>query len=133
MRDVVHKLNTLLSVKQKRQAVGVLVLMVLAAAFEFLSVTLFLPFVSILAQPSMMLSNRHLSALKDTLGLASATDFAVLLGLMTVLVIWMSMLVRACNVYFISKFGFSVMHKLSLNMLRFNLLRCYPFYFILYN
>ena len=128
MLDAVDKLSKLLSAKQKRQAVGVFALMILAAVFEFLSVTLFLPFVSILTQPGIVLSNRHLSALKDTLGLATATDFAVLLGLTTVLVIWVSMLVRACNVYFISRFGFSVMHTLSLNLMRLNLSRDYLFY-----
>ena len=128
MLDAVDKLSKLLSAKQKRQAVGVFALMILAAVFEFLSVTLFLPFVSILTQPGIVLSNRHLSALKDALGLATATDFAVLLGLTTVLVIWVSMLVRACNVYFISKFGFSVMHTLSLNLMRLNLSRDYLFY-----
>ena len=35
------------------------------------------------------------------------------------------MLVRACNVYFISRFGFSVMHALSLDMMRLNLARDY--------
>jgi ABC-type multidrug transport system fused ATPase/permease subunit len=128
MLDAVDKLGKLLSAKQKRQAVGVFALMILAAVFEFLSVTLFLPFVSILTQPGIVLSNRHLSALKDALGLATATDFAVLLGLTTVLVIWVSMLVRACNVYFISRFGFSVMHTLSLNLMRLNLSRDYLFY-----
>ena len=38
------------------------------------------------------------------------------------------MLVRACNVYFISRFGFSVMHALSLDMMRLNLARDYLFY-----
>ena len=128
MLDAVDKLSKLLSAKQKRQALGVFGLMLLAAVFEFVSVTLFLPFVSILTQPSIVLSNRYLSALKDALGLATATEFAVLLGLTTVLVIWVSMLVRACNVYFISRFGFSVMHALSLDMMRLNLSRDYLFY-----
>ena len=38
------------------------------------------------------------------------------------------MLVRACNVYFISRFGFSVMHALSLDMMRLNLARDDLFY-----
>jgi ATP-binding cassette, subfamily B, bacterial PglK len=128
MLDAVNKLSKLLSAKQKRHALAVFGLMLLAAVFEFVSVTLFLPFVSILAQPNIMLSNRYLSALKDASGLASVTEFAVVLGLVTMLVIWTSMLVRACNVYFISRFGFSVMHALSLDMMRLNLAREYLFY-----
>jgi ABC-type multidrug transport system fused ATPase/permease subunit len=128
MLDAVNKLSKLLSAKQKRHALAVFGLMLLAAVFEFVSVTLFLPFVSILAQPNIMLSNRYLSALKDASGLASVTEFAVVLGLVTMLVIWTSMLVRACNVYFISRFGFSVMHALSLDMMRLNLARKYLFY-----
>ena len=128
MLDAVNKLSKLLSAKQKRHALAVFGLMLLAAVFEFVSVTLFLPFVSILAQPNIMLSNRYLSALKDASGLASVTEFAVVLGLITMLVIWTSMLVRACNVYFISRFGFSVMHALSLDMMRLNLAREYLFY-----
>jgi ABC-type multidrug transport system fused ATPase/permease subunit len=128
MHDAVNKLHKLLSAKQKRQALAVFGLMLLAAVFEFLSVTLLFPFVSILAQPNIVLSNRYLSALKSASGLTTVTEFTVLLGLITVLVIWTSMLVRACNVYFISRFGFSVMHALSLDMMRLNLARDYMFY-----
>jgi ABC-type multidrug transport system fused ATPase/permease subunit len=128
MLDAVNKLITLLSAKQKRQALAVFGLMLLAAILEFSSVTLFLPFVSILSQPSIVHSNRYLGALKDASGLESLTEFTVLLGLITVLVIWASMLVRAANVYFISRFGFSVMHALALDMMRLNLARDYAFY-----
>ena len=128
MLDAVNKLNKLLSAKQKRQALAVFGLMLLAAVFEFLSVTLFLPFVSILAQPNIILTNRYLSALKDASGLASVTEFTVLLGLITVLVIWTSMLVRACNVYLINRFCFSVLHALTLSMMRLHLARDYAFY-----
>ena len=128
MLDAVNKLITLLSAKQKRQALAVFGLMLLAAILEFASVTLFLPFVSILSQPSIVHSNRYLGALKDASGLESLTEFTVLLGLITVLVIWASMLVRAANVYFISRFGFSVMHALALDMMRLNLARDYAFY-----
>jgi ABC-type multidrug transport system fused ATPase/permease subunit len=128
MLDAVNKLITLLSAKQKRQALAVFGLMLLAAILEFASVTLFLPFVSILSQPSIVHSNRYLGALKDASGLESLTEFTVLLGLITVLMIWASMLVRAANVYFISRFGFSVMHALALDMMRLNLARDYAFY-----
>ena len=128
MLDAVNKLAKLLSAKQRRQALAVFGLMLLAAVLEFSSVTLFLPFVSILSQPSIVHSNRYLGALKDASGLESLTEFTVLLGLITVLVIWASMLVRAANVYFISRFGFSVMHALALDMMRLNLARDYAFY-----
>src|SRR5262245_38348404 len=128
MLDAVNKLIKLLSAKQKRQALAVFGLMLLAAILEFSSVTLFLPFVSILSQPSIVHTNRYLGALKDASGLASLTEFTVLLGSITVLVIWASMLVRAANVYFISRFGFSVMHALALDMMRLNLARNYAFY-----
>jgi ATP-binding cassette, subfamily B, bacterial PglK len=128
MHDAVNKLNKLLSAKQKRQALAAFGLMVLAAAFEFSSVTLFLPFVAILARPSIIHSNPYLSFLKAITGVQSATDFSILLGLITVLVIWTSMVVRAFNVYTINRFCFSVLHVLTLNMMRLHLARDYTFY-----
>ena len=126
--DALNKLIKLLSAKQKRQALAVFGLMLLAAVFEFLERHPILPFVSVLAQPNIMLSNRYLSALKDASGLTTVTEFTIMFGLITAFVIWTSMLVRACNIYFISRFGFSVMHALSLDMMRLNLARDYVFY-----
>jgi ABC-type multidrug transport system fused ATPase/permease subunit len=128
MRDALGKLNKLLSAKQKRQALVAFGLMVLAAVFEFLSVTLFLPFVAILARPNVVLSNPYLSSLKAMTGVTSVANFSILLGLITVLVIWASMLVRAFNVYTINRFCFSVLHELTVDMMRLHLARDYTFY-----
>lgn len=128
MREAFYKLNKLLSTSQKRQAVAVFGLMVVAAVLEFLSVTLFLPFVAILAQPNLVFSNAYLSQLCAVLGITSVTKFTILLGLIIALVIWTSMLVRALNVHSINRFGFSVLHALALDMMRLHLARDYSFY-----
>ena len=57
IKYIFHQLGTILSVKQKKQAVGVVVVIIIGSAFELFGVTAILPFIQILLTPEKIMES----------------------------------------------------------------------------
>ena len=61
----IKQLLSLLTVKQRRQAVGVFILVVIGAAFETLGVAAVLPFVYAVIDTSQLWNNKYISNIQE--------------------------------------------------------------------
>lgn len=78
----IRQLLGLLTPRQRRQAVGVFVLVVIGAAFETLGVAAILPFVYAVIDTSRLWSNRYIIVFAETFGLHTDTELIISLGLL---------------------------------------------------
>ncbi len=76
----IKQLLSLLTVKQRRQAVGVFILVVIGAAFETLGVAAVLPFVYAVIDTSQLWNNKYIMAVADMLQINTDTELIVGLG-----------------------------------------------------
>ena len=65
MKHVFHQLSVIINKKQKRQAVGVIIVIIIGSAFELLGVTAILPFIQILLTPEKIMHTKWLKPFID--------------------------------------------------------------------
>ncbi len=78
----IRQLLGLLTPRQRRQAVGVFVLVVIGAAFETLGVAAILPFVYAVIDTSRLWGNRYIIVFAETFGLHTDAELIISLGLL---------------------------------------------------
>ncbi len=98
------KLLTLLSVRERRQAALLLVLMAVMAILEALGIAAIMPFLAVLGNPELVNSNPYLALVYEALGFSSDSDFLFFLGLSALVVVVAATLFRTLSHYAISRF-----------------------------
>lgn len=78
----ITQLLNLLTPKQRKQAIGVFILVVIGAAFETLGVAAILPFVYAVIDTSQLWGNRFVVMYADTFGIDTDTQLIVSLGIL---------------------------------------------------
>jgi ABC-type multidrug transport system fused ATPase/permease subunit len=81
MWDVFRKLRELLDARERRRALLLLGMMVIMALLETLGIASIMPFVAVIADPSVVQTNRYLSLAYNWFGFSDTTDFLFFLGL----------------------------------------------------
>ncbi|MDE6386341.1 MAG: ABC transporter ATP-binding protein/permease [Lachnospiraceae bacterium] len=85
---MLHKVGYLFDKKQKRQLVGLAVLILIGGMLETLGVSLLLPVVEVLMNPEDILDNQFVAIVVDTLNIQSSTQLIIImLGTLIVLYI----------------------------------------------
>ncbi|MDD3368269.1 MAG: ABC transporter ATP-binding protein [Lachnospiraceae bacterium] len=79
MKQLFHKMNVLLDAKQKTKMVGIMILMLVGGTLETMSITLILPLIQVLLDPTTVEGDNICGILYRALHLASPTQFAVLM------------------------------------------------------
>ena len=86
--SMLHKVGYLFDKKQKRQLVGLAVLILIGGMLETLGVSLLLPVVEVLMNPEDILDNQFVAIVVDTLNIQSSTQLIIImLGTLIVLYI----------------------------------------------
>lgn len=78
----IKQLLSLLTPKQRKQAIGVFVLVVIGAAFETLGVAAVLPFVYAVLDTSQLWNNQYIMMFADTFGINTDTQLIISLGIL---------------------------------------------------
>lgn len=113
---------------ERRMALVVLAVVVLAALSSALMVGSVLPFLSVLADPSRIQSTPLLAWAYDALGFASSYGFLVALGGGALGVIVLSSAIQILRTYVVARFALMQMHKLSHRLLSVYLRQPYEFF-----
>ena len=83
MLKILKKINRLMDASQKRTMAGLIVMMVIAALLELVSVGIMIPVVQVILSPEEIAGNKWASFLYDLFGMTDSRSFAFLmLGLM---------------------------------------------------
>jgi ABC-type multidrug transport system fused ATPase/permease subunit len=104
MTDVLAKLNDVLDPQARRQAYSVFALVLVMAVVEVLGVASLMPFVALLATPTILETNAYLAAVFRFLGFGSRDDFLIFVGSVTLVLLVGSVALRAVTLWIQLKF-----------------------------
>lgn len=79
MLKILKKMNLLLDRRQKRTMIGLIVMMLVGGVLESLGISMLVPIVTVVVDPSKIEESKILSTLYDGLGMESTAQFAVFL------------------------------------------------------
>jgi len=128
MIDTLHKLNSLMSSGERRRAVLVFLLMLGMALLEMMGVASIMPFVSVLANPQVIETNRYLAFVYDRLGFTSSNSFLFFLGVVVLVLFISSLSFKALTTYAIQRFSNMRLHFMACRLLRAYLRQPYVFF-----
>ena len=107
----------LLTRGERRAALLVLGVVVIAAFFSAGMVASIMPFLTVLGDPSAIQTQETLAWFYDRFGFSTTYSFLVALGLASLCVILCASLVQVLRVYAVSRFSMMRMHSLSFRLL----------------
>lgn len=118
----------LLSAKERRQALVVLAIVVVAGLSSAGMVGSIIPFLTVLSAPAKIDTNPYLSWAYDSFGFTSTRGFLVALGLGSIFVIILASLVQVARVWAVAHFAQSKAYNLSTRLLHTYLAQPYEFF-----
>lgn len=102
---LIKQLIELLTRAQKKKAIGVFLLIIIAAIFETLSVSTILPFVQALTNPEQIMNNEIIQSISSFLKLNTIREIVLVLGIAIIGVFVIKNLVLLVSSYMKVKFG----------------------------
>ncbi len=126
--NIYTKSISLLSAREKARGVIVLILAIIMALFEVAGVASVLPFLSVLANPSLIESNDFLVFIYEASGINSIDSFLYFLGFGAVGVIITAAIVRTLGQYALTRFAQMRRHSLASKLLTHYLSQPYSFF-----
>lgn len=126
--DVFNKLNIILNKRQKLRGIKILFWMLVSSVFEVLGVSIMIPFIELILDQDMLLSNVYIAWFADKLGIESYIGyFAILvLGVIMVYIIKNLLLIYSRAVQ--TRFQCQIEEELSLFMMESYMERPYSYY-----
>lgn len=125
---LIKELLVIISPRDKKNLIGVLFLVILMALIESAGVVSIMPFLAVLANPSIVESNSFLIALFELTKYNSHEEFIALLGGFSILIIFFSSLFKIFTQYKLIEFSSIQRHKLSSRLLKLYLQQDYEFF-----
>jgi ABC-type multidrug transport system fused ATPase/permease subunit len=122
------KLRDLLNARERRQIMGLLAVILVMGFVESTRVVSVIPFVAVLADPSIVQSNAYLAAAYAWLGYETVDRFLVFLGVAMFLVLIGALLFSAFTNWAVQRFTAMRSHTLSLRLLSGYLHRPYEWF-----
>ena len=86
MRKIISKLKVLLDKKQKRQMVGIVILMLIGGVLESLGIAMIAPVMQVVIDPQKVEESKVLSGVYNLFNLSSTTQLAALIMVALILV-----------------------------------------------
>lgn len=130
MFNVLEKLWIIFTPAERRKAVWMLVLVVLMAMAETVSVLSIMPFLSVLGRPAIIQETPALLAVYHRLGMADARQFIFLLGLASIALVVASSLFKTVTLHVLNRFVHMERHSISTRLLSRYLRQPYEFFLI---
>lgn len=113
MRHTIRKLLALLSHEERRRGYVLLGMVVIMAILDMVGIASIMPFMSVLSNPDVVVSNKYLAAVYREMNFTSAESFLAFLGLSVFLLLLFSTAFKALTTY--SLLRFSQMREYSIS------------------
>jgi len=124
----IYKLFGLLNSAERRQALWLLLMIVLMALLDAVGVASIMPFMAVLTNPSLVETNGLLAGLYKILGTPSAQDFLLILGVLVFILLLCSLGFKALTTYFQLKFTLMREYSLGKRLIEGYLHQPYPWF-----
>ena len=112
-----RKLSGLLTRQERVRAAAVIGFMFIVGVFEVVSIASIMPFVAVLSRPEIIETNPWLAGLYESFGFTSTRAFIIFLGLVFLLTISVSILVRMMGHYAMSRFAHNRNYRWGVRLL----------------
>lgn len=122
------KIWTIFTPLERRKSVWMLVLVILMAMAETLSVLSIMPFLSVLARPAIVHDNAFLSAAFAQFNFQSTRDFILALGLASIVLVLTSSIFKTVTQHILNRFIHLLRHAISSRLLSRYLHQPYEFF-----
>lgn len=113
---------------ERRKAIGMLVLVILMAMAETLSVVSIMPFLSVLGRPAIIHNNPLLQAVYQRFGFHDARGFILALGLASITIVISSSVFKTVTLHLLNRFVHLERHSISARLLSRYLHQPYEFF-----
>lgn len=126
--DVLRKLYSLLTRRERRNLFFVFGAVLVMAGLQVLSVASIMPFLSVAANPSSVQSNVYLRWAYDTFGFTETSSFLIALGLVALVVLVLSNAFIVFTRWLMERYAWGRNHAISRRLLRSYLYRPYEYF-----
>ena len=126
--ETARKLLAILTPKERRRGVLVIVLMMGVAVVEVAGIASVMPFLSVLGNPEIVEENRYLRTLYEQLYFTDTQSFVLALGIAAVIILVTSSVFRALAHYATLRFVNMRRHSISRRLLASHLRQPYEFF-----
>lgn len=126
--EIVKELNYILNKRQKKQVIGVFFILTISSFFELLGVTAILPFIQVVIMPEKLLENPKIKIMSDSLGITTARELMILLGIGIILLYIVKNLYMLFSYYIQYDFATRVQNDLAVKTLYSYLKRPYSYF-----
>jgi ATP-binding cassette, subfamily B, bacterial PglK len=106
MLKSLKKLKFLLSISEKKQAIALVILLILTALMDAVGVASIMPFMAVLVNPEVIHTNEILSAVYSWTGATNTQSFLFFLGVISISILVTSLALKAITTYKQHKFSF---------------------------
>ena len=128
MLDMLRKILSILSKREKRQMVLLLGLMLLMSLFQAIGVASVLPFISLVMNPDLINQNQWLQMFYQYFHFKDTNSFIIVSGLIMLFLILFGNFISAVATWAKFKFVWNNNHNISLRLLRHYLYQPYSFF-----
>lgn len=130
MIETLKKVWSIFTPLEQRKARWMLVLVVLMALAETLSVLSIMPFLSVLGRPAIVQESPVLSAMSDWLGARDTRHFIFALGIASIALVVSSSLFKTVTLHLLNRFVHMERHSISTRLLSRYLQQPYEFFLV---
>ncbi len=128
MIGLARKLLAVLTPRERRQAAAVLIMIIIMALLEAISVASVMPFLGVLGNPELVHTHPMLAQIHDRLGFRSSDSFLMALGMAVFLVIMLSSAFRIATHYVMNRYLEMRRHSLGERLLASYLRQPYSYF-----
>lgn len=127
-KDIVSKLNALLDRQKKWLGVGNVLLSMLNAVFQLLSVVVFAPLISMMVSPNAIEDNRVLRQIGDVFRLSESAELFFTIAIITIVLYLIKSVSGIVCVWYTNKYAHMIERTLSIETMRLYLLHNYDYF-----
>src|SRR5690554_6389216 len=117
MKSDLKKIWAILAAREKRQAIGMIILVILMAFAETIGVVSIMPFLSVLARPDIVQENTVLHWLFVRFSFSDNHEFITALGFASIVLVVGSSAFKTVTLHLVNRFTFLLRHSISARLL----------------
>ena len=128
LKKMIYQLSVILNKKQRRQMVGMLIIILIGSLFELLGVSAMLPFIQALLTPEDLMAKPYIKFLMGIFNVTEPQSVLIMVGIGIVVIYIVKNIYLAISAYLQTAYSNNIRRELSVLMLRSYMNRPYSFF-----
>jgi len=128
IKEILIKLKTIYNKKQQINFAFLFVLIVISGFLELIGISLILPFINVVINPEIIVTNKYLSFVYNLFHISDTTNFLIFLAFVLILVYILKNLYMLIVYYFQYKILYNAQKDISLQLIKFYINQPYSYH-----